>query len=301
MIARTLIKLGTLGLVFGPSVISLATEVADPGAALSARSLGRSGATVATNLSHDSLLQNPASSAFQEKYAVTLGYLGAGDSLVASIVDTKSGPIGGGVYYMRRDLKDIPTNEALGDYARMEEHVGFSLMGRPSARVGIGTNFRHVYRRSYTNEVSNGRGWNFDVGARFQAQNNLFIGGVAQNLMADEKGLFPRRFCLGVDWAAQPILAFSAQIFKVDAGNLARGFEVPNAASDVGWSTGAEYSAGQGFAIRAGYMANPTWDQNLASLGGGWESKTFALDYAFQMSTKASRFQIHTLSLTGFF
>src|SRR5262245_18738040 len=105
-----------------PTIQTLAANVSDPNAALSARSLGRSGATVATNLSHDSLMQNPSSSAFQEKYAVTFAYLGAGDSLVASIVDTKSGPIGGGVYYMRRDLKDVAGNEALGDYARMEEH-----------------------------------------------------------------------------------------------------------------------------------------------------------------------------------
>jgi hypothetical protein len=291
--------------VFAQAQAASAVTVADPNTLLGARSQGRAGATGASNLTHDSLFQNPASAAFIKSYAVSAGYVGAGDSLTASVVDTQSGPVGGGIYYLRRDLRKldsatITSNPALGNYARSEEHAGVALLGRPSQQVGVGIIGRYIYRRSYDSRVANKKGWNGDAGLRYMANQELSIGVTAQNLLTDETGVAPRRFAAAVEYTPMIELAMSAQVFKVQPESLPANFTLPNPEQTTGFALGAEYRWPNGAMARAGYSSNPAWNQKIFSLGGGWENKSVSVDYALQKGIGSSLIT-HSILVTGYF
>ena len=233
---------------------------------------------------------------------MTGGYLGNGNSLTASIVDTLSGPLGGGLYYLRRDLRNIaPESAALGNYARSEEHAGFSLMGRPAQQIGVGLSGHYVYRKSYQDGVSSRASWNGDAGIRYSAAPGVTLGLLGQNLLNDDMGLYPRRYTAGAEYQVSNSFFVSAQAFKVDTKSLAVGFTFPDTERNIGWAAGGEFWVSQEVAARAGYTVNPTWKQTLASLGLGWDSKTISVDYSFQMNLKSSDFKSHTVTVTGYF
>lgn len=277
-------------------------EVADPSTLLSAHAQGKGGAAAASSQYQDALLQNPASAVFTNRYAVSASYLGWGNSLSASIVDTQSGPVGGGVYYVRRDLKQtLLTSSALGNYARSEEQMGFSLMGKLAEKLGIGTNIRYAYRKSTDALVGNASGWNFDVGAKYMVSSQISLGVVAQNLMEDEVGVYPRRLTAGLELQPWSGMSVSGQIFQVKGDNLLAGYTLPNATKENGYSVGAEYLTAISVATRVGYTSNPNWNQKLLSFGVGYTTNEYTVDYAFQKGMNKSTEEVHTVSLTGFF
>jgi hypothetical protein len=277
-------------------------EVGDPSTLLSATSQGRGGATIASSQYQDALFQNPASAVFSNRYALNASYLGWGDSLAASIVDTQSGPVGGGVYYVRRDLSTLGTeSSALGNYTRNEEHMGFALMGKLSDQVGIGTNVRYVYRKSEIASIGNAAAWNFDVGLKFLPQRQFAIGIVGHNLMSDKIGIFPKRISGGIDYLAMANFSISGQIFKVDGTNLPSQFTLPNPTAGIGYAIGGEYVLPYSIALRSGYSVNPAWNQKLASFGAGYVVPKFSIDYAMQLGVSGSTENVHTVSVTGFF
>jgi len=293
--------LGTFGLILQTFCIA-AFEVADPSTLLSATSQGRGGATIASSQFQDALFQNPASAVFSNRYALNASYLGWGNSLAASIVDTQSGPVGGGVYYVRRDLSTIDSqSSALGNYARNEEHMGFALMGKLSDQVGIGTNVRYVYRKSDVAGIGNASAWNFDVGLKFLPQRQFAIGIVGHNLMTDKIGIFPKRISGGVDYLAMPNFSISGQIFKVDGSNLPSQFTLPVSDAGIGYAIGGEYVLPYSIALRSGYSVNPSWNQKLLSFGAGYVVPKFSIDYAMQLGVSGSKENVHTVSVTGFF
>jgi hypothetical protein len=286
-----------------PSSVALAP---DPQSYLGARAAGRGGATVASQLAHDSLFQNPASAAFVKSYAVSVGYQALGNTLSASVVDTKSGPIGGGAFYLRRDVKASSTgvldfNPALGDFARSEEHAGFSVLGQPAPALGVGANVRYSYLRSYDSRVQNQSGWNVDMGLRYMANDNLQIGLLGQGLLNDKTGILPRRYSAGAEFSASSMLVFSAQMFKVDPSSLIPSLALPDPLHTVGWSLGSELRFNKGVSVRAGYLSNPAWRQKLASVGAGWSSDTVRVDYAFQMGVGTKQDALHSIVVTGYF
>jgi hypothetical protein len=291
-----------LSIVWG--VQAFAFQVSDPSTLLSARAQARGGATGATTHFHDSLFQNPASAVFTSKYAVSVGYTGWGDSLAASIVDTQSGPVGGGVYYVRRDLTTgINDNSGpIGDYARLEEHMGLALLGKFGKSLGVGTNVRYLYRKNSVDpSIPNTSTWNFDIGMRFLASEKLRFGAIAQNMLLDDLGVYPRRFVGALEFSLLPTLVVSAQVFKIDTSKVPAGFSFPNSGKEVGSSFGAEYVTPLQITVRAGYVNNPTWNQTLATAGLGYAANEFAIDYAIQKGLKNSTANIHMFSVTGYF
>ncbi|MBS1982919.1 MAG: hypothetical protein JST16_02000 [Bdellovibrionales bacterium] len=268
-------------------------NISDPSTLLGARSVGRGGATVASYTTADSLLQNPAGSVFAERYAVNVGYVGVGDGLAASVVDTKSGPIGGGLFYLRRNLKDLPADTVtMGDYSRTEERAGFSFSGRPAEGFGVGTNVKYSYRHSYDSNYPSGKNWNFDVGAKYMISPRFTVGAVGQNLLEDSTGLNPKTVALAVEGAVLPGLSLSAQLSRLVVEDLS---------TDPAWSVGGEYGFGNGFLLRAGYMDNRPWKRTFVSAGAGYETKSFGLDYAVQFSGGGAKsMTYHSVSLTGY-
>lgn len=299
MDGRNRILIAGLGVLFAGQVRAdvPAANLTDTSTLLGARSSARGGATVAASTTHDALLQNPAGGAFNQKYAVTLGYSGVGDGLSASIVDTKSGPIGGGVFYLKRDLREareaIPS---VGDYARVEERAGFSFFGRPAEGFGLGVNAKYSYRRSFDSrpEFGTTKNWNADIGGKYLLNNQVTLGVVAQNMLEDTSGLNPKTLAVGVEGSVVSGLSLSAQLSKLIVKGLSR---------DLSWSAGGEYAFGNGVAVRLGYTDLLPWSQRIIGAGLGYETKSFGIDYALQASSGSGVARgavLHSVSLSGF-
>ncbi len=280
---------------------AVTATVEDPSAILGPASAGRGGATVASEASSESVLQNPAAAIFQKKYAVGVSYIGAGDGLEASIVDTKSGPIGGGVYYLKRDMrKNYSRNPTLGNYSREEEQAAVGISGQISDQLGIGTNLKWAYRVSNDPRLENAKSLNFDVGARYLFSPRLSIGILGQNLMTDITGLSPKQFIAGFEWNAAANLMLSAQITSTTPPDSQTLMTLPDAEKTVGYAVGGAYFI-DALALRAGYSQHPAWQQNFFSLGLGYDGKTYTMDYSFESALLNDKIQIHRVGLTAFF
>jgi hypothetical protein len=279
-----------------------APYLADPGVMIGAKSLGLAGSTSASTLTLDSLFQNPASAAFEKRYSIGASYLGASNGLVAGVVDTQSGPVGGGAYYLRRDYRNFSSpNLALGLSKRVDETAGVALMGKVSELLGVGANLRYTYRKSYDTTQGTLSGWNFDLGLRYRAGAQLMLGLVGQNLLTDEKGIAPRKYLGAAEFYAGSGFGISGQVFHVDNRSTLSSSTLPDPSRLNGWSAGLEYRISAGLAARAGYLSNPSWLQKMATLGFGYETINFSFDYAYATSTEGARHSDHTLSVTGYF
>lgn len=266
-----------------PSIVS------DPQNLLGPQARARGGATAASILTHDALFQNPAAGAFQNKYSVNFAYMGTGDAITASIVDTKSGPLGGGLYYMKREFKNPASSPTEGAYARSEERAGFSFFGKMNPSIGFGTNIKYVYRRSRTAGVASGTAWNFDVGGRFILSEDIALGVVGQNLMTDETGLNPKTVLGGLEFRAAGALMLSAQVGRIfDDESLGPSYGV-----------GAEYLLPYNFIARAGFRDTGA-KQTFVSAGFGYEAGSFGVNYSIQNALSGPKSQIHAVGVTGY-
>ena len=294
---------------FGFSVLSFSQTAIpyyapDPTTLMGARSSGRAHSTVASELEHDSLLQNPASSVFKSQYAVSLEYGIVGDSLAASIVDTQSGPVGGGIYYSRRDFEGVDLSlldSSYGNFERIEEQAGFALMGKFSEQFGIGATIKWSYIKSLENDVPNGRAWTFDLGSRIKVNNTIAIGILGQNLLKDNRGLIPRKLSAGAEFTPVIGLDLSAEVNSVESRTITGLFELPNQSQTIGWALGTQYRFAQGATIRAGYQESPAWNQSAFTLGAGFQNKSFSADYAYQKSLEGNKGTTHMVGFTGYF
>ena len=273
---------------------------ADPSSMLGPKSAGRGGATVASENDHEAIYQNIASAGFAQKYTVTGAYIGAGDALSVSVVDTKSGPVGGAISYLHRELKNnLNGNTTLGDYRRNEERASGSLFGRISEELAVGVTAKYAYRRSMTSSIANRKSLNFDLGAKYLASPKLAFGLAGQNLMADEGGLDLRVIHFGAELIAAPDFTLSGQISKVSMPDAASGLALPLPDKTLSWAMGGQYKYSD-FAIRAGFSDHAAWNVKIFSLGLGYVLKNFSLDYSFEKGTASSSFYLHSVSLSAY-
>lgn len=269
-----------------------AAQFSDSATLLGARAVSRGSSTVAATTYHDALFQNPAGSAFTESYAVSLGYLGVGDSLTASIVDSKSGAVGGGVYYLRRDMRDVSREPlSIGDYARLEERAGMALFGKPGDGFGLGISAKYAYRKSLTDGIASGKNWNGDVGAKYIVNPAFTIGATGQNMLSDESGLNPKAVLFGAEYLFGGSFAVSAQASRI----LTPGFE-----RDTSWGVGGEFRLGNGVAIRGGYRDNRPWNEKAIAGGAGYDAKSFSIDYSVSGMIQGRASTVHSLVLAGY-
>ncbi len=295
--------LSALGGLLGSSLWAQAKgTMSDPDTLLGPVAAARGGAMVASEAYHDSLLMNPASSAFQTQYVATGLYSGAGDMLSASIVDTKSGPIGGGAFYVRRNLKTAGgKNPLLGSNSSTEERAGISVMGKINNQIGLGLTGKWAYRRSFDIRLENGKAWNLDAGFRYAIAPTVVVGVLGQNLMGDDQGLYLKTFRFGLEWQVEAGLLISGQVNKIVRPESSNGMTLPKSDDLINYGLGVEYLVAEAIKLRGGYAAKPTWDQNLLSLGLGYDAKSFQLDYAFEAGLKNAKAKVHRVALSAFF
>lgn len=277
------------------------TYLPDQSSLQSAAARGQGGVAAASSNAFDSLFLNPATPAFQKNYSVNLSYLADGNTLGAGIVDTKSGPVGGGIFYLRRDLRNVQDNPSLGSGARIDEIAGVSLFGQVSEDVSVGLLGRYNYRRSFTGGIESASSWNGDLGANVRASQQLYFGLAAQNLLSDEEGFGARKFTLGSRFLANPRVSFGADVAYIDIASTLSGRSVPAPDKTVSWGIGADVGVSDSVALRAGFSDVGPWNMAKASVGLGFKTKSFSLDYSFESATKGAKFSLNSFVLSAFF
>jgi hypothetical protein len=295
---KTLQLLTSFSLLWAASQASAQSViVADPSSLLGPVAAGRGSSGVASSLRHDSLFINPAVAAAESAYTVNAVYGGVGDLMAASVVDTKSGPVGGGAYYLRRTFDSNVASGFLGDYARTEEQAGISLMGNVSDGISFGITGRYIRNRYSEFTLSQKNEWEGDMGIRWVAATGVTIGGTVRSLLADKSGLYPTQSSLGIDWvtAARIQLSGSVSRTSIRKSGVELDVGVPNSGEKYSYAAGVEWRATSNLSLRAGYSMLRPWNQNLGSVGIGYWNKSFSMDYAFIASVRGAKYQQHTV------
>jgi hypothetical protein len=246
----------------------------------------------------DFIYANPALPAFEEKYSLGFAYGTAGDQLKAQIIDTKSSKLGGGVSFSQRKVENVESFEdaALGNFNRVEHSAVVSLMTKVSDSVAVGVSAHHRYLRA--SGLPSNAYWSGDLGIAVKLDPEWTLGLAGLDLIADDYGYSYRTLNVGVSGRVADGLTVTGQLDFVrnPEGSEDTGFVVAEPKPSFG--IGAEYLVRPEFRLRASYKALPSWEQNYLGAGFGYRKDSFGIDYGFRLSTKNSKGQYHTISLS---
>jgi hypothetical protein len=218
------------------------------------------------NMLNDSLYVNPAGSAFTNVYAVQGAY-GIGGSFGASVLDTKTGAIGGALGYFRRPVENPQT---LQNFGHPLQGVNLALSSRVAPGLAIGVAGKSIWGPDLTGADSKFN--DLDVGVLGSlgllqlglALHNAFGGNVAMDL--------GRELTLGGRISYKDLLFLSvAADARVNQG------------SPYQYGVGAEYVSPYYFALQGGYRIRPTEQTSYWSVGFSINSPVVSLLYAAQI------------------
>ncbi|RMG18339.1 MAG: hypothetical protein D6729_07175, partial [Deltaproteobacteria bacterium] len=232
--------------------------------------------------SNDTIFFNPAGMSLFPRYSLELfwrrEFVRAGNLFGFSVVDSKSGPVGGGIAY---------TYEYRG--ARGELRNGSRLDVSASYRIAnfllIGTTVRYVGMGTADGDVSRVTG---DTGLLFVLGDWLFFGLSGHNVVnpAETAAVAPRTFGGGL---------------SVVAGHLQVGFDYQISAERDGtpdsYYVGAEYFAFGFLALRAGYVLDHLYGESRWTAGLGYVSPDIGVDLAYSQTIAESGVRAQYLSL----
>jgi hypothetical protein len=225
---------------------------------------------------------------------------------MASIVDTKSAAVGGGIYYVRRNLKDLSSLKSaqLGSSQRIEDRAGATGFGKLSNEFSVGATVKWGRYSAKDALVKSFKKWNFSVGGMYKASEKISLGVVGQNLLKDNKGLDPMMVTGGAEVRLIEGLALSAQLSHVASAPSDATYTFPDKDKAMSWAVGAEYFIDQSFGFRAGYKDNPTWKESTVSAGATYQAQSFSADYSFEnvknTGSKDTE-QFHTVGISALF
>jgi hypothetical protein len=250
------------------------------------RSLAMGGAHRGVGTSNDTLYLNPAGMALIKRYSVELQYgyspFDGITRLNTSAVDSKSGPVAGGLGYTRE--RSDPENLGLG-LNRFYMGAGYAL----SPAFALGLTGRYL-RGAFTDPAGREEVidlYNGDVGAMLALSNALTLGVSYNNIMKTEhEALAPPTLGFGVGISGTGfVLAGDVEIDRSEHADNA-----------VTYRTGGEYVLAQAFPLRMGYSRLRFLDkkgaerpENLVAGGLGWFSGSGALDIGFEQSLERAK------------
>jgi hypothetical protein len=238
------------------------------------------GAHRAVGTSNDTLILNPAGMAFARRYSAALQYaFSPYDSLSrfnASVVDSKSGPVAGGVSYtFDRSTKD-PHDAGLhrltiGSAYALSDNVAFGMTGRH-----IRGNFSP---KGIKKDVTLFTG---DIGLAARLGSYFSLGITYHNFLRTKAPrLTPPALAGG--------LAFNSGSFVL-ASDVRMDISHPDH-KRYSYHAGAEYFLGGRFPVRAGYQNTPYVTKagnaaadNIISAGLGWVDTAGSLDVSYEHS-----------------
>ncbi len=251
------------------------------------------GAHRGVGTSNDTLYLNPAGMAISTRYSFDAAYAYSPfDNLNrfnASIVDSKSGPVAGGVAYTYMNGDDDGLNASI---QRFHGAVAVPLV----ESLVVGLNVRHV--RGSLSDVFDEEGarsersvriWNGDIGIS-ALLGSVGVGIVYQNVLNlddDEEAFAPRTLGGGVSFNTGQLVL---------AGDIVSTFRNGGNESDLSYNLGAEFFLQDIYAIRAGYRYEPFIRRNgeednesILSGGLGYVTGRGAIDLGFWRSLERAR------------
>lgn len=250
------------------------------------RSSAMGGSHRGVGTSNDTLYLNPAGMAIGRRYAVEFHYgYSPFDKLTqlnVSAVDSKSGPVAGGVGYTH--------TRGDGDGVDANLHRIYVAAAYPiSDAIAFGVTQRHI-RGSFVHPVSGTREsvslYTNDVGLIVRLAQGIGIGVSAQNIVrTNSPRLTPLTFAGGIAWDASPIIvAADVVVDSHDEDNRLYSYHV-----------GAEYFLKNRFPLRLGFQRGPLipkdgsaadaeQTENILSGGAAWVNTGGALSISAQRS-----------------
>jgi hypothetical protein len=292
--------LGLMSVMISNRAAAQGVIVSDPTSVLGPIATGQGSAGIAGALRHDSLFLNPAAATGENLYSLNAAYGATGDLMTASIVDTKSGPVGGGAYYLKRNATTLDPDGFLGNYRRTEEQAGVSIMGMLSAKVGVGVTGRYIRTKLTDINVASKSDWDGDLGIRWLAADGIVLAAVARSMLKEKSGLSPTQYSVGAQYSPFPGVSFSASTTKtvVNTAGVDLDVAVTNPSEKYSYAVGAEWLTTAGIDFRGGMNFLRPWGQKVISAGLGYQSKGLSANYTFSTSTEGAEYSQHLFGLS---
>lgn len=257
------------------------------------RSPAMGGAHRGVGTSNDTLYLNPAGMAIATRYSLDAAYAYSPfdrlNRFNVSIVDSKSGPVAGGVGYT------LLTGDDEGLDANIQRFYGGAAY-RLAQSIAVGFNLRHIrgdladrFNDDGSRQTRSVRVWNGDVGLQ-ATLGNIGLGLAYQNVLNTDEGeeaFAPRTLAGGASFSAGQLTL---------AGDLVSTFSDDGDDTELGYNLGLEYFLQDTYALRAGYRYEPFVrrngdedNENILSGGLGYVTGQGALDLAFWHSLERAR------------
>jgi len=233
---------------------------------LGPRSQGMGSIHRGVGTSNDALFTNVAGMSLFPRYAAEIFWtrdFKAAESVVSiSTVDSRSGPVAGGIAYSYR------YRGASGE-ARAGGQIDIGASYRLAEFIMLGSTVRYIAVETDEGTVNQVTG---DTGLMINLFNLIFLGFTGHNVVnpADTDLIAPRAFGTGVS-------LFMGQL-QIGLDYLVTP-EVSN--SPNRYHAGIEYFAMGAFALRAGWSLDELHDTHRVSAGLGYVTRTFALDLSY--------------------
>lgn len=266
-------------------VIPLSTQAASNFEQIAGvRSLAMGGAHRALGTSNDTLKLNPAGLAIQSRYGIELHYAWnekyKESRATANAVDSKSGPIAGGLGY------ELLKSEIEGQKKNLHR-VSLGMAYRVGDMFAVGTTIHYIEgNRDTAGENEDIREFSSDLGMLIRMSDYIQIGASWHNFVtSQDTGLSPQSVGLGISGGSQGfVLTFDSRL------------DLSKEEMVTSYHLGGEYLFSNVLPIRIGYMneerilASGESDRENFFCGGfGYLSKSGSLDISFNHSIERAR------------
>jgi hypothetical protein len=221
---------------------------------LSSSAMGRAGAGVGAENVHSIYNTNPASMMFEKYYSVGAGYTSDGNTLQASVVDTKTSGVGGALSYFHQ----LEANR-YEDKLWKINGIHLALAGNLVEAFSVGVLGKYYWFKAASPLVRDTQMLDFDLGVQYRLGPFFAAGATLRNVMLKtQKEAFPNPdLALGI--SVSPVSAIN---ILADAGTwLKEGNQVKGKWMLMG---ALEGKLSDTFALRGGYR----YVLGMASLQG---------------------------------
>jgi hypothetical protein len=240
------------------------------------RSAAMGGAHRGVGTSNDTLMLNPAGMAVAKRYALEMNYgyagLSGGSVINVSAVDSKSGPVAGGVGY---------TLDVGGIYHARVHRIYFSTAYAITEYIAFGVTARHL-RGQYTLNGASTKLALFtgDAGLAITPMPGFTLGVTYHNIYANQRSVTASP---GIGTG----IGFTKKGFTL-ASDIR--IDIRNSKNRMSYHGGLEYFAFGRMPFRIGYLGNPR-DlekkndlEHVITSGIGWVESKSAIDVSYQHS-----------------
>ena len=217
----------------------------------------------------------------------------------ASVIDMKSGRVGGGLSYQRQDLKNNSSKDpAFGGAKRLDQFFKLGLFTPASEKLYVGTNVKYTIRDFEDPALGKDKeNWDFDLGALYIVNKDLSFGTVFKNVLQGDNVVEAQSIAVGGTYYFQTNISVSGQVeYLTDGQDLA-----VQPSERMSWSVAAAYNFLEEYGVSAGYRSHPSFEQELISAGLKFQSEKYGVQYAFQYDLDGESTTNHSLGASFYF